>query len=399
MGMGIGKPWYALGALWMVAGCGGPPPMPVLPAATMGEIEVAPVLPIDPRRQSYLEKDGVPTYLIGPGDVLDLTLRDVALEKETVTVRPDGNISFSLVENLQAAGLTLSELDEALTRALGRFLRDPKIDVEVKEYRSKMVSLLGAIQTATAAAAKSGQGRYALKTRTRMLDLILEAGGSTTDAQLDKVQLIRDGRAYIFNLQRALSTGDQSHNPILQGDDILIVPGTTQLTKKIVVLGEVGAPNVYLVPSDASLLEGLSRAGGLSTAALRDDIRVIRGSEKGPEMFTVNFERITRYGDLSQNVALQNNDIVYVPRSFMGDVNDVIAKIEPLLSVLLLPASYRDLYTTGGGLRVDTGEPPTTGTTGVFTRPLPGTTPAATTTAGAKPAVQGEGEEEKKEEK
>ena len=49
-----------------------------------------------------------------------------------------------------------------------------------------------------------------------------------------------------------------------------------------------------------------------------------------------------------------------------------MTKIEPLLNVLFIPATYRDLYTTGGGLRVDTGDAATTGTTTGFTRLLPG---------------------------
>ena len=49
-----------------------------------------------------------------------------------------------------------------------------------------------------------------------------------------------------------------------------------------------------------------------------------------------------------------------------------MTKIEPLLNVLLIPATYRDLYTTGGGLRVDTDNAAATGTTTGFTRPLPG---------------------------
>lgn len=64
-----------------------------------------------------------------------------------------------------------------------------------------------------------------------------------------------------------------------------------------------------------------------------------------------------------QNVNLKSNDIVYVPRSFIGDVNDVITKIEPLLNVLLIPSSHRDFYTTGGGLWVDTGDPAASSTT------------------------------------
>ena len=113
-------------------------------------------------------------------------------------------------------------------------------------------------------------------------------------------------------------------------------------------------------------------ANGLKTTALRDDIRIIRPGEVKPEMFTVDIKRITTHGDLEQNVVLNKNGIIFVPRSFMGDVNDVITKIEPLLNVLLIPATYRDLDKTGGGLRVDTGDAAATGTTTGFTRPLPG---------------------------
>ena len=155
------------------------------------------------------------------------------------------------------------------------------------------------------------------------------------------------------------------------------------------MLGEVGQPDVYLLASDASLLEAVSKAGGLSPTALRDDIRIIRPGEVGPEMITVDFKRITSHGDLSQNVVLSNNDIVYVPRSFLGDVNDVITKIEPLLNVLLAPATSCDLYNTGGGLRVDAGQPITTGMTEGFTRPLPGT-------AAGKPVVPAAEEDEER---
>ena len=314
-----------------------------------------------------------PEYIVGPGDELELTLRDVEPERETVIVRPDGNISFLLVENLQVTGLTISELDSALTVAVSHYLRDPKIDVRVTKYGSKVISLIGAIESLSITGVQSGQGRYALENKTLLLDLILEAGGTTPDAQLNQVQVIRDGQAFTFDVQRVLNVGDVSHNPILQGDDIIIVHGASRLTKKVVVLGEVNQPDVYLLASDASLLEAASKAGGLNPTALRDDIRIIRPGEVAPEMFTVDFKRITSHGDLTQNVVLNNNDIIFVPRSFMGDVNDVITKIEPLLNVLLIPATYRDLYTTGGGLRVDTGESAGGGITPGFTQALPGT--------------------------
>jgi hypothetical protein len=137
-----------------------------------------------------------------------------------------------------------------------------------------------------------------------------------------------------------------------------------------------------MFPEDARVMEALSQAGGLTHDAVRDDIRLIRVEDGEPRMYGINFERLATRGDYRQNVALRNDDIIVVPRSFLGDVNDVITRIEPLLTILLLPASYRDLYSTGGGLRVDTGVPSAVVD---FNRPLPGT---------AKPAGEGEDDNE-----
>ncbi|MEW6749516.1 MAG: polysaccharide biosynthesis/export family protein [Candidatus Latescibacterota bacterium] len=367
----------ALAALWACASAPRPAPRAAGPAtAERTPAEQAPPepFPADPAKRAFVEVDGKVEYLVGAGDILTVTLRGVELATERVTVRPDGNISFSLAEDVPAAGLTAAQVDSALTAEVGRFVRLPKVDVEVTEYRSKMVSVLGAMQTVITAGTKTGQGRYPLTGRATVLDMILLAGGTTPDAQLDRVQLVRGTGSYTLNLREVLDTGSLRYNPVLQGDDIVIIPGAAHLSKKVIVLGEVASPDVYLVAGDANLAEALSKAGGLSSNALRDDIRIIRPGADGPRMLTADFGRLTGLADLRQNVALENNDIVYVPRSFLGDVNQVLAKVEPLLEALLLPATFRDLYTTGGGLRMDTGEPPS-GATG-FTRPLPGTKPA-----------------------
>lgn len=364
---------------WFLSACGSSLPSvttaQAMPTTMQSPFEIPPE---DPQLQSYTERSGFPEYVMGPGDELEITLRDIEVIKETVTVRPDGNISFGLVENVQTAGLTPTELDDLLSRELSRFLRNPKIDVRVLEYKSKMVSILGAIQILERGVNQSGQGRYSLKTKTSVLDLILVAGGSTPEAQLNEVQLIRAGRTYELDIQKVLNTGNKEHNVVLQGDDIVIVRGTNLRSKKVVILGEVARPNVYMFPENARILEAVSQAGGLTSSALRDDVRLIRVDEGATKMYRMDLARLVARGDFEQNVSLRNDDIIYVPRSFIGDVNDVITKIEPLLSILLLPATYRDLYTTGGGLRLDTGEAQGSGE---FIRSLPGTTGKTTATA------------------
>lgn len=357
----------------LVVGCGST----AVPVSDVSSIPVAAprqTIPTDPLQQAYSDRGGFPEYIVGPGDKLGLTMRDVQVTREEVVVRPDGNISFSMLENVRAAGRTPTELDVDLTERLARFLRSPKVDVEVVEYRSKIVSVLGAIETLERGGVKSGQGRYPLKGKTTTLDMILTAGGTTPDAQIDRVQLIRGEGSYRLDLRSVLSSGVQEDNAILQGGDIVIVPGTSLRSKKVIVLGEVVRPNVYMFADDARLVEALSQAGGFSDAGLRNDVRLIRVVEGTAQMYSINFERLTNQGDFRQNVALENDDIIFVPRSFIGDVNDVIGKIEPLLNVLLLPATYRDLYTTGGGLRLNTGEASGSAT---FTRTLPGTSKPA----------------------
>ena len=362
-------------------------PLPEVKSFTDVPFEPA-MLEIDTEKLPYTERRGYPEYIIGPADVLELTLREVELTTELVTVRPDSNISFGLVENIKAGGRTLAEIDDALTAAVGSFIKDPKVDVSIYEYNSKRVSLLGAIESISMAVQQTGQGQYPLSKKTKVLDLILQAGGTSQDAQLNRVQLIRSGVTHTLNLQTALS-GEQSHNVILQADDIVRVPGAGQVNKRVVVIGEVVSPNVYLLTEDATLLDAMGQAGGMGPMALRDDVRVIRSTRKGPKMFGVNFDRITRELDLRQNVALENNDIIFVPRSFVGDIAQTFDRLEPMLEVLLLPAAFRDLYTTGGGLRLNTGEAPEAGARTIFTRALPGTSPAG---KGAVP--EGESEED-----
>ena len=372
-------------AVLSVSGCGSTAPkVSEAPTVRLQAFTPLEAIPIDPRRQSFTDEAGFAEYVIGPGDELEISLRDVDVTTETATVRPDGNISFSLVENVRADGLTPTELDSVLTVELARFLREPKVDVTVVNFKSKMVSLMGSILQSPTPGEKSGQGRYALSGKMTVLDLILQAGGSTPDALLDRVQLIRTGRSYQLNLRQVLSTGDQTHNVVLQGSDIVIVPGTETKSKKVIVLGEVHSPNVYMFAEDARILEALTQAGGVTGSALRDDIRLIRVVDGTPQMFSLNFARLTDLGDMQQNMALRTDDIIYVPRSFIGDINDVIAKVNPVLQFLLLPATYRDLYTTGGGLRVDTGAPTESEGGTIFTRPLPGTA--------AKPVAEGEQE-------
>lgn len=88
---------------------------------------------------------------------------------------------------------------------------------------------------------------------------------------------------------------------------------------------------------------------------MKSDIKIIREYQerKGdPQILSASYDDITKRGDIAQNVALRNGDIVWVPRMHLiGDVNEWITNTLPLLDYLLKPASYRDAYGDNQNLR------------------------------------------------
>jgi len=116
--------------------------------------------------------------------------------------------------------------------------------------------------------------------------------------------------------------------------------------QRIFILGGgVGAP-----ASGASLTAGTAKLAeldrkttvgqllaqvGFNDLAVLDDIRVIRGDARKPEVIPVDLQRFFQYGDRSQDIVLKDNDIVFVPRQRIGDWNAFLGKINPTLSLLL----------------------------------------------------------------
>ena len=106
-------------------------------------------------------------YKIGPEDVLDIAVWSNTALSRTVPVRPDGKISIPLLNDVQAAGLTAMQLRDVLTKRLSEYVPTPEVSVIVREVRSFKVSVLGEIKT---------PGRYEIKSRTTILDILAQAG-------------------------------------------------------------------------------------------------------------------------------------------------------------------------------------------------------------------------------
>src|SRR4029077_5561874 len=113
-------------------------------------------------------------YRVGPGDVLDIAVLGNADLTRTATVQPTGSITFPLLNEVPVAGLTVSEIQRRLTALLIKdFLVDPHVEVKVKEFQSQFVIVLGEVNT---------PGRKVLRGGSRLVDVLVEAGGFTPRA-------------------------------------------------------------------------------------------------------------------------------------------------------------------------------------------------------------------------
>jgi polysaccharide export outer membrane protein len=299
----------------------------------------------------FTEKRGIPEYRIGPGDLLIITSWDGAKPAlYNTVVRPDGKISYSYMDNIAVAGCTSHEVDEILTKALKKYIRNPRIDVMAKEYRSKSALLFGQINRLETGI--SGPGKYPLTGKTRILDLIVMAGGPIAgeefaNADLRKVEVVRKGKSYTVNLYKAMFKGDMSQNIIIDDGDIVTVPELPTYGERVYVLGEVKSQGIYMLKDAYDLLAALCKAGGTTRVAVDSDIKIIRGyreDRKNPIILAANLDEILKKGDIAQNISLHDGDVVYVPRTAIGNLNEFIVNTTPLLDFLLYPGTYRDAY-------------------------------------------------------
>lgn len=163
---------------------------------------------------------GVPDdFVIGVADVLDVTFwRDEKMSGEAV-VRPDGKITLSLLNEIQAAGLTTAELRQSLEKAAAKFLTDPTVGVTVKAINSRRVSILGAV---------ANQGAYSIVQPTTVAELITMAGGFADWANRKDIRIIRtleNGEQVNirFNYNDFVSGRNMEQNILLQPGDIVNV--------------------------------------------------------------------------------------------------------------------------------------------------------------------------------
>jgi polysaccharide biosynthesis/export protein len=157
-----------------------------------------------------------PQYIIGPEDVLYISVWKEEHISRSVPVRTDGKISLPLVDDVQAAGLTPLQLKEVLTEKFKGFIDNPAISVIVTEANSFKVYLSGEVKN---------PGVHRFRSDVTLVRLITQAGGFTEWANQKKILILRNEKGVDKRITvnyKKIIDGDEPDITILSGDTVIV---------------------------------------------------------------------------------------------------------------------------------------------------------------------------------
>jgi len=263
-------------------------------------------------------------YRIGPRDVLNLKIYAGGEKYQDIdlTVSANGQVNVPLIGNIQASGLTISQLQEKILEPLERdYYVAPQVLVVIKEYNSLHYYISGAVKE---------PGDYETTSPASILELIAKAGGALP--QRGNVAYVlrggalppEEGEAPVVsadpvkvNLSQLLDRGDMSHNMILCPGDVVYIPFKNSLdpaTSKVYVEGQVKNAGVYDYQPGLTALNACVMAGGFDKYAAPNRAYIIRGRGEDRKVIKVDLQKV-QTGDIPDPV-LDPGDRIHVPKSW-----------------------------------------------------------------------------------
>ncbi len=265
----------------------------------------------------------LPDYFIRPGDALDIRVWDDKDLSMKMPVRPDGKISYPLAGELQVEGKTVPDAERMLREALSEVIIDPQVTVVVTDFAGKKVLVLGEV---------GKPGQYSYTGVTNLVEVIGKAGGYTDFASFEDVTVTRaNGDVVHTDLNQLMFKADFRYNVLVKAGDTVFIPPA----KRAFVLGEVRAPGAYSLgrTGKSDVFRMVIKAGGATEKGQIGSVRRIRDVHSGrPDVMKVDLRGVRR--GVVEKVEVLPGDVIYVPRSTLSKVTNLLEHIDRALSIV-----------------------------------------------------------------
>ncbi|HIE08351.1 MAG TPA: hypothetical protein EYP65_00710, partial [Armatimonadetes bacterium] len=319
---------------------------PILTLLVVGQAGVSPP---EMAPQGLMRRVDPETYILGPGDVLLVSITGPVLESHRVVVGPDGRVSVPVLGLFEAAGKTVKGLEAEMNKVLPSFYKDAHLSLQLLRLRAIKIYILGEVER---------PGVYSVPALTRLSEALSQAAlpraplqpgqrptltipGIAPTGSQRRVELRRSGRVFVVDLFKVLKEGRVDLDPIVEAGDVIFVPLRGRL---VTISGEVFSPGTYELLPGEGLPDLIRMAGGVLPTASKANIRIERKVGEG--------RKLIFSGEEAFKEPLQDGDLVIVPsmEELRGEVQVKGAVRKPGKFKLAEGMKVADLLRLAGGL-------------------------------------------------
>ncbi|MBN9660787.1 MAG: polysaccharide biosynthesis/export family protein [Acidobacteria bacterium] len=268
------------------------------------------------------ETDERSTYVLGPGDQILVRVLDMEeMSKEAFQIDMRGNVNLPMVGRIQAKGMTVEQLEEAIATRLKSFIKQPDVSVTLHEMRSQPVSVLGSVRN---------PGVHQLQGQKSLLEVLSLAGGLQPEAgysvriarrkewgpiPLPGARLDDTGQYWVaeVGVKEIMEARSPEKNIPVKPQDVVTVPKG----QMVYVMGAVKKSGGFVLgeKEKTTVLEALSMAEGCDNFAKRGGAKILRKTDNPDKRLEIALDLSKILDGKQKDVQMEQDDILFVPIS------------------------------------------------------------------------------------
>jgi polysaccharide export outer membrane protein len=250
------------------------------------------------------------SLLIGPGDLIQVDVMDTPEMEQQVRVTDAGTVPLAYIGSVRVIGQTPASAAESVKSALVEkgVMRHPQVSVRVQEYATQDISVFGQVRT---------PGTYSITTPQTIVKVLSLAGG-LTDMADRQITIKRHSSSAVDKFY-------VSNDPKgIESNLVMVNPGDTVLVPKagiVYIMGDISKPGGYSISTNDShltILQAIAMAGSANKTSVQSHVRLLRRTDHGQTELSIHLDAIEK--GKQPDIALQANDIVFVPFSWMKNM-------------------------------------------------------------------------------
>ena len=276
---------------------------------TLSQVSEKQCLNAQIRSAAALDKAGSNNrvYLLGAGDVLEISVFRVEDLNKEVRVNGNGQLFLPLIGIVNVEGMSVPKVESLIAEKLSKdYIQNAQVSVFVKEYRSQEITVMGAV----------GKPDVYSVTRYRGVVEMLSLAGGVTDKAADSIRVSTSGvdeetgkpvkKNYVLSINGLLSDREVLAGLALSGGDAIYVPEAGV----VYVEGAVNKPGAYKMSGDVTVLQALTLAGGPLWESDQSRVKIVRNLDDKVNSVEMDMNKVRNQN--GEDLVLEDGDIVIV---------------------------------------------------------------------------------------